>query len=682
MDKLFGIPMDQLLLVLVSLFLIGVIVMAVMAFRNRVAFRLGIRNIPRRKTQTALIVLGLMLATLLFSASFATGDTLTVSIRQQALGDIGEMDEAVRSKQVDETGRHRYFDQDLTNTVRSATAGAEEVEAVVPAVQERVPVLAVGSSLSEPGLTMLGLPAEGPGRGLKAPDAGTFCREAQHGQTGFTQTATDCEYRHPLLHGGDHSLHFLRSGRGAAHGIGEVLVEVPVPAGFVNLLRAHRLVHLPYVSEGLLTDANREGVARGKGSREQQGGEHQAQHDQCGLRLPPGDVPDAQPECHAVAEGHDGHHDDADQEQGHQDQEQLVHGNAEELIHGSPSRLDGRRGRSPVAFYESVPHLDDPVGHRRHREVVRDQDERLAVFLIEGPEQLHDVLGVLAVQASGGFVAPDDGRGVDQGTGHTRPLLLAPGHFAGPLVQLRAQPHHPQGVGGTYAGLFGLGSRHQQGELHVLHRGEHRKQIEELEDKAHALRPIAGSLAVRHLLNRLSGDEGFSARDIIQAGEPIQKMSDRKRTRYRAERMGFVFQFFNLLPVLSAVENVELPLLVAGTKPKEARIRATDALGMVGLSTELDKRPGEMSGGQQQRASVARSLVNTPAIVWGDEPTGSLDSENSQDIMELLRSLNQEHGQTFILVTHDLSVAAMTDRIIKMRDGLIESDGRAAPSTV
>jgi len=184
------------------------------------------------------------------------------------------------------------------------------------------------------------------------------------------------------------------------------------------------------------------------------------------------------------------------------------------------------------------------------------------------------------------------------------------------------------------------------------------------------------------LLNTLSGLDDVTRGEAFIAGEPIQKMSDRKRTRYRAERMGFVFQFFNLLPVLSAVENVELPLLVAGTKPKEARIRAADALGMVGLSTELDKRPGEMSGGQQQRASVARSLVNTPAIVWGDEPTGSLDSENSQDIMELLRSLNQEHGQTFILVTHDLSVAAMTDRIIKMRDGLIESDGRAAPSTV
>jgi putative ABC transport system ATP-binding protein len=140
--------------------------------------------------------------------------------------------------------------------------------------------------------------------------------------------------------------------------------------------------------------------------------------------------------------------------------------------------------------------------------------------------------------------------------------------------------------------------------------------------------------------------------------------------------MGFVFQFFNLLPVLTAAENVELPLLVAGVKPNEARQRAREALGMVGLAGEEDKRPAEVSGGQQQRVSIARALVNQPAIVWGDEPTGSLDSENSAAIMELLRNLNREHGQTFVLVTHDPSVAAATDRIIRMRDGHIEDDGR------
>lgn len=165
MDKLFGIPMDQLLVTLVTLLLIGGAVMAVMGYRNRVAFRLGIRNIPRRKTQTILIVLGLMLATLLFSASFATGDTLTASIRQQALGEIGEMDEVVRSTEVDETGVHKYFNQDVAEAVRSATAEADEVQAVVPAIQSRVPVYSADSSLSEPGMTMLALPAQDPGIG-------------------------------------------------------------------------------------------------------------------------------------------------------------------------------------------------------------------------------------------------------------------------------------------------------------------------------------------------------------------------------------------------------------------------------------------------------------------------------------------------------------------------------------
>lgn len=177
------------------------------------------------------------------------------------------------------------------------------------------------------------------------------------------------------------------------------------------------------------------------------------------------------------------------------------------------------------------------------------------------------------------------------------------------------------------------------------------------------------------LLNVLSGLDDLTGGEAFIDGEPLQSMSDRKRTRYRAERMGFVFQFFNLLPVLSAAENVELPLLVAGVKPHDARVRAREALALVGLAGEEDKRPAEVSGGQQQRVSIARALVNRPAIVWGDEPTGSLDSENSAAIMELLRSLNKEHEQTFVLVTHDPTVAEATDRIIRMRDGHIEDDG-------
>jgi putative ABC transport system ATP-binding protein len=138
--------------------------------------------------------------------------------------------------------------------------------------------------------------------------------------------------------------------------------------------------------------------------------------------------------------------------------------------------------------------------------------------------------------------------------------------------------------------------------------------------------------------------------------------------------MGFIFQTYNLIPVLSAVENVELPLLVAGAKPKEARRRALSILEMVGIPEQANKRPNEMSGGQQQRVTVARSLVNGPAIVWADEPTGALDSETSAEIVELLVRLNRERGQTFVLVTHDASVARRAHRTVHMRDGLIEGD--------
>jgi ABC-type lipoprotein export system ATPase subunit len=176
------------------------------------------------------------------------------------------------------------------------------------------------------------------------------------------------------------------------------------------------------------------------------------------------------------------------------------------------------------------------------------------------------------------------------------------------------------------------------------------------------------------LLNCLSGLDEFDGGEVLIGGESISGMSDRRRTRFRAERMGFIFQTYNLIPVLSAVENVELPLLVAGTRPKEARLRATAALEMVGVPEQAGKRPNEMSGGQQQRVTVARSLVNDPAIVWADEPTGALDSETSGEIVDLLVRLNQEQGHTFVLVTHDASVAARAHRTIRMRDGLIEGD--------
>jgi len=186
------------------------------------------------------------------------------------------------------------------------------------------------------------------------------------------------------------------------------------------------------------------------------------------------------------------------------------------------------------------------------------------------------------------------------------------------------------------------------------------------------------------LLNVLSGLDEVSSGRIWLEGQDLAKMKDRKRTDYRARRMGFIFQVYNLLPVLSAAENVELPLLVSGVKPSLARAKAMDALETVGLATWAKHRPAELSGGQRQRVTIARSLVNDPAIVWADEPTGALDSKTAAEIMTLMRELNQTKGLTLVIVTHDPVVGAQTDRIVYVRDGQIEhraadaADGIAA----
>jgi putative ABC transport system ATP-binding protein len=135
--------------------------------------------------------------------------------------------------------------------------------------------------------------------------------------------------------------------------------------------------------------------------------------------------------------------------------------------------------------------------------------------------------------------------------------------------------------------------------------------------------------------------------------------------------MGFVFQFYNLLPVLTAVENVEMPLLVAHVPGKQARRKATDALGLVGLADRAGHLPSELSGGERQRVTIARALVNDPAIVWADEPTGDLDSTTASQITDLMRQLNIDHGYTFVIVTHDIGVGNRTDRIVRMMDGQI-----------
>ncbi len=173
------------------------------------------------------------------------------------------------------------------------------------------------------------------------------------------------------------------------------------------------------------------------------------------------------------------------------------------------------------------------------------------------------------------------------------------------------------------------------------------------------------------MLNCLSGLDEFDSGQVLIEGVDMQKMGDRKRTAYRAERMGFVFQTFNLLPVITAVENVELPLLVSGVKPKVARQKALDALAQVDLSDRANHRPAELSAGQRQRVTIARALINNPAIVWADEPTGNLDSETAADVLTLLRGLNQELEQTLVIVTHNREVGELCDRIVRMRDGLI-----------
>jgi len=173
------------------------------------------------------------------------------------------------------------------------------------------------------------------------------------------------------------------------------------------------------------------------------------------------------------------------------------------------------------------------------------------------------------------------------------------------------------------------------------------------------------------LLNVLSGIDDMTAGEVWIAGSPLSEMNDNAKTDFRAMRMGFIFQSYNLLPVLRAVENVELPLLVRGDDPKEARKKAAAALQAVGLGGKEPKKPAELSGGEQQRVAIARSLVNDPDIVFADEPTGNLDSETTADVIQLMKRLHREKGLTFVIVTHDGSVGNATERVVLMRNGVI-----------
>jgi putative ABC transport system ATP-binding protein len=192
----------------------------------------------------------------------------------------------------------------------------------------------------------------------------------------------------------------------------------------------------------------------------------------------------------------------------------------------------------------------------------------------------------------------------------------------------------------------------------------------------------SGKSTLMHILGLLHApdrsDDPATQPGLRIDGTDATRLSDRDRTRIRARSMGFVFQSFNLVPTLTAEENVALAAEYAGTSRGRARLAAREALASVGLAERATHRPMELSGGEQQRVAIARALVNEPMLILGDEPTGNLDSARAGEVLDLLRRFNRERGQTVVLVTHDAEVGATCDRIIRMRDGLIVADERVA----
>ncbi|MFS0558950.1 ABC transporter ATP-binding protein [Brevibacillus sp. 179-C9.3 HS] len=173
------------------------------------------------------------------------------------------------------------------------------------------------------------------------------------------------------------------------------------------------------------------------------------------------------------------------------------------------------------------------------------------------------------------------------------------------------------------------------------------------------------------LLNLLAGLTKPEEGSVMVSGEEISSYSENKLCLFRRKHMGFIFQSYNLLPNLTALENVELPLVFAGESTKKRREKAKEILHRVGLEGRLDHKPNELSGGQQQRVSIARALVNQPGIILADEPTGNLDSKTEQEILVLMREMNKENGTTFIIVTHEQEVAEQSDRVIYLQDGRV-----------
>jgi putative ABC transport system ATP-binding protein len=189
----------------------------------------------------------------------------------------------------------------------------------------------------------------------------------------------------------------------------------------------------------------------------------------------------------------------------------------------------------------------------------------------------------------------------------------------------------------------------------------------------------SGKSTLMHILGLLHAPDRDGAEPLLHIdGLDVTRLSDRERTRLRAAEMGFVFQSYNLVPTLTAVENVALAGEYAGKPARTAHASAREALDWVGLAERADHRPMELSGGEQQRVAIARSLVNAPKLLLGDEPTGNLDSKRSAEVLAMLRRFNRERGQTLLLVTHDPEVGAACDRIVRMRDGLIVDEERVA----
>ncbi|TRZ54734.1 ABC transporter ATP-binding protein [archaeon] len=176
------------------------------------------------------------------------------------------------------------------------------------------------------------------------------------------------------------------------------------------------------------------------------------------------------------------------------------------------------------------------------------------------------------------------------------------------------------------------------------------------------------------LLNMLGLLDDPSSGEIFIDKCQISNLADEGKTDMRLEKLGYIFQFFNLINELTALENVELPLLLKGVPKKDADKKAMENLKLVGLAHRLDNKPNELSGGEQQRVAIARALINDPVLLLADEPTANLDSKTSEEIISLFRKLNMEHGKTIFMVTHETELGKRADRIIRLRDGVVERE--------